>query len=93
MEITTYQGIGVAQPSGALVGNAAAEKVGFHGITPCIQASAITSPGTTGATTTSGIWGFTTSTQANALTVAVDSIITALLNKGILAGGTTVTLR
>jgi len=93
METTSYQGVCVGQPSGSLVGNKAADLIGFHGITPCIQASAITSPGTTGATTTSGIWGFTTSTQANALSVAVDSIITALKDKGILAGGTAVTLR
>jgi hypothetical protein len=86
---TYYQNVGVEQPDGMLIGSKAASLIGMYGITPVVQASAITSAGTTVAVSSSA-WGFS-STQANALTVAVDSIITALTNIGILAGGTAVT--
>jgi hypothetical protein len=89
---TYYQNVGVEQPDGMLIGNATGSLIGFHGITPCDQAAAITSPGTTvAASTATSSWAFASSTQANALTTAVDAIITALTEKGILAGGTAVT--
>jgi hypothetical protein len=87
---TQYQMVGCEQPDGALIGQSSASLVGFYGITPVAQASSITSPGTTASVSTSP-YGFG-STQATALTVAVDSILTALKNVGIIAGGTTVTI-
>jgi hypothetical protein len=87
---TWYQNVGCEQPDGLLVGQAAASLVGFHGITPVAQASAITAPVTTASIST-GAYGFISS-QADALTLAVSQIITALTNKGILAGGTAVTV-
>ncbi len=52
---------------------------------PVAQAAAITSPGTTAATTTTGgCWGYSTSTQADAVNTAVRSILTALRNVGII---------
>lgn len=84
--MSTYDYIGNGNPDGTIIGYSSSELIAFHGATPCDQAAAITSAGTTVAvSTTSSIWGFATSTQANALTVAVDSIITALKDKGILA--------
>ncbi len=55
---------------GVGLGSTATSKVGFHGKTPIIQA-------TVAATTT-------TTTTTGALTVDVDAIRTALINKGII---------
>jgi hypothetical protein len=82
--------VGCEQPDGAIVGQSSASLVGFYGITPVDQAAAITSPGTT-ISISSSPFGYT-STQANALVVAVDSILTALKEVGIIAGGTAVTI-
>jgi len=51
--------------------------------TPVAQAAAITSPGSTAATTTTP-WGFGSSTQADAIVTSVRSILTALRNCGII---------
>jgi hypothetical protein len=90
---TQYNLLDVNQPDGALIGQASTSLVGFYGITPVDQAAAITSPGTTASVpgSTSG-YGFGSS-QATALTVAVDSILTALKEVGIIAGGTAVTIQ
>ena len=71
-------------PNGTLLGQAAADKVGFFGATPVVQQAVGTVIATTVAvSTTSAIWGFSTSTQANALITAVAAIQTALANLGL----------
>lgn len=82
MTIGEYLGNG--NPDGTSLGSSATELVSLHGATPCDQAAAITALVTTAATSTSP-WGFAGSTQANAIATAVNSIITALTEKGILA--------
>ena len=66
-----------------ILGGVAGDLVGMHG-SAVAQAAAITTPGTNNASVTTP-WGFATSAQASNLTKAVDSIITALINKGIIA--------
>jgi hypothetical protein len=70
-------------PDGATMGQSATEKVSVYGVTPVIQASAITGPVTTASTTTTP-YGFT-STQADAIVSSVLAIIAALKNFGITA--------
>lgn len=71
-------------PNGTLLGQAAADKVAFFGATPVVQQAVGTVIATTVAvSTTSAIWGFSTSTQANALITAVAAIQTALANLGL----------
>ena len=72
-------------PSGVCIGRAAADLVGFYGATPVAQASTFTSVGTTAATSTTNAYGYSTSTQADAIVTAVNAIITALENIGIAA--------
>ena len=71
-------------PNGTLLGQAAADKVAVFGATPVVQQAVGTVIATTVAvSTTSAIWGFSTSTQANALITAVAAIQTALANLGL----------
>jgi hypothetical protein len=59
-------------------------KIGFYGVTPVAQAATIAAVTTTAATQTSP-FGFSTSTQADAVVSNLNSIRTALINVGILA--------
>ena len=61
--------IQVAKGTGTQIGTEAAQKITFHGATPCIQADAIASPSETSAS----------------LKIAVDLIRVALTNKGLTA--------
>lgn len=72
------------RPAGQILGQSATDLVGFHGTT-CDQAGAITSPSATAATDTTSAFGFTTSTQADAIVTSVRAILVALREKGIIA--------
>ena len=76
----------------SVLGSAAADTVGFYGATPVIQrataASHTTIATTVSISTTTGdvtSWGFSTSTQANALTAAVAEIQATLVAVGLWA--------
>lgn len=69
---------------GVCMGRAAADKIGFYGATPVVQASTFTSVDTTAATSSSP-YGYSTSTQADAIVTAVNAIITCLENLGLAA--------
>lgn len=64
----TYRQLSDAS-DGTILGQSASDKVGFYGVTPVVQASAITS-------------GATTTTE---FTAAINAIIAALKNIGITA--------
>jgi UDP-N-acetyl-D-mannosaminuronic acid transferase (WecB/TagA/CpsF family) len=72
-------------PDGVCMGRAAADKIGFYGTTPVIQASTFTAVATTGSTSTTNAFGFTTAAQADAIVTAVNAIITCLENVGLAA--------
>lgn len=75
--------IGNGNPDGTSLGYSATELVSFHGATPCDQAATVAAVATTAATSTEPHgWG---STQANAIVSAVNSILTALKEKGLMA--------
>lgn len=60
-------------------------KIGFYGTAPIVQPGAVTSVTTTAATSTTNAWGYTTSTQADAIVTAVNAIITKLQALGLTA--------
>jgi len=72
---------------GTVLGTAATDLIGFYGATPVAQRSGSTQAAvtTTSATTTSP-WGFSTSTQANAIVTLVNELRAALVNLGAIKG-------
>lgn len=84
--------VGSNASGGDMVGYSAASLVGFYGTTPVVQratASSHTTIATTVAisTTTGAVtsWGFSSSTQANALTAAVAELQATMVALGIWA--------
>lgn len=72
-------------PDGATMGQSATEKISFYGKTPVVQAASVTSVTTTGASSTTNAYGFTTAAQADAVVASLNAVITALSNVGITA--------
>jgi|WetSurMetagenome_2_1015567.scaffolds.fasta_scaffold03719_8 hypothetical protein len=72
-------------PDGTCLGTTSSDLVAFFGADPVAQQSiTVTTVETTVAvSTTSAIWGFSTSTQANKVIVAVDEILKLLANLGL----------
>ena len=72
-------------PSGTVLGQDSDDLISLHGVTAIARATAPTAVSVVAAKTinVSG-FGFTTATQVTTLVTAVNSIRTALINKGIL---------
>lgn len=70
---------------GNYIGSATTDKLGFFGTTPATQQSiTVTTVATTVAvSTTSAIWGFSTSTQANQIIVAVKELLELVATLGL----------
>lgn len=76
-------------PSGVSVGYDATDKVGFYGATPIVQRSSASQAAITttlAVSTTSNIWGFSTSTQANAIITLANEMRAALVALGLIKG-------
>ena len=71
------------RPDGQTLGQSATDLVSVYNATPVARASAITAVNTTASTSTTNAFGYTTSTQADAIVTAVNSLITAVKNFGI----------
>ena len=89
---TSYEQVTYNSPDGAQIGQSSTEKIAFYGATPVVQrvtaGSHTTIDTTVAVSTTSSVatgWGFSTSTQANALTAAVAEIQATLVAIGIWA--------
>lgn len=82
--MATYERLDYGSPDGCHIGGASTDLVGFYGETPVDQGAAVTAVNTTAATTSTP-WGFNTSTQADAIPVAINSLITRLQDIGIIA--------
>ena len=80
----TYERLDYGSPDGSQWGGSSSELLGLHGATPCDQAAAIVAVGTSIPVAACASFGLT-STQLTALVTAVNSIITALAEKGITA--------
>lgn len=72
---------------GTILGQTTASKVGFYGTTPAAQptSSSQAAVASTAATSTNA-WGFTTSTQANALVTLANRLRADLVTLGIIKG-------
>lgn len=77
--------LGLNAPDGMCWGIATSDKLAFFGTTPATQQSlTVTTVATTNAvSTTSAIWGFSTSSQANQIIVAVNEILSLLATLGL----------
>ena len=71
------------EPDGALLGQTSSAKIGFYGATPVTRQSVSAYTTTTAAVSTSTNWGYTTSTQADAINTQVVAITAALRNLGL----------
>lgn len=76
---TTYVGGG----SPFYVGDSAADIVSFYGATGTAQQTKTVAVTTTGSSSTTNAFGYTTSTQADAIVTAINAIITQLTNLGL----------
>ena len=72
--------------TGFVFGKTSSDKIAFYGGTPASRPSAPTSVATTVAiSTTSAKWGYSTSTQANAIVTAVNTLIGIVTSLGLAA--------
>ncbi len=76
---------GHTSSDGTLIGGDSSDKLGFFGATPATQQSlTVTTVATTvSISTTTTKWGFSTSTQANEIIVAVDELLKLAANLGL----------
>lgn len=82
--MATYENIGYGSPDGALFPRLSTQPIGFYGKTPAVQGAAITGVTTTGSTTSTP-YGYTTSTQADAIVTAVNAIVAKFTALGLTA--------
>jgi hypothetical protein len=76
-----------ANPDGTILGQSATDKISLYGATPIVQrAGAAQAAVTTTAATTTTPWGFSTSTQANAIVTLVNELQAALVALGAIKG-------
>ena len=72
--------------TGLVFGKTSSDKISFYGGTPASRPSAPTAVATTVAiSTTSAKWGYSTSTQANAIVTAVNTLIGIVTSLGLAA--------
>lgn len=75
-----------ARTDGTRLGQSTSDKIGFYGLaTPIVQPSAITTVTTTGASSTTNAYGYTTAAQADAIVTAINTIISRLQALGLTA--------
>ena len=84
--MANYQIVTDGRPDGALIGLTSSEKIAFYGGTPATRPSAPTAVATTVALSTTSLkWGYSTSTQANAIVTAVNTLIGIVTSLGLAA--------
>lgn len=85
LTITDAGNLILATSTGTQIGTATSQKLGFFGTAPATQQSlSVTTVATTQAvSTTSAIWGFSTSSQANQVIVAVAEMLELLATLGL----------
>ena len=73
-------------PDGCLIGGASTDLIGFYGLTtPIAQGVAVTTVTTTGATSTTNAYGFTTAAQADAIVASLNALIARIQAVGLTA--------
>jgi hypothetical protein len=82
--MATYNNLSDGRPDGTMVGQNASDLVGFHGKAPAAQA-AFVGQQSIAALSVSGVVGFTSSTSFSSAMEKINSILTVLINKGLMA--------
>lgn len=79
--------LGNGNPDGTCFGRTSSEPIGFYGATPAARTafSNAAVETTVAVSTTSNIWGYSTSTQANAIVALANEIRAALVTLGLKA--------
>jgi hypothetical protein len=77
---TTVVGFGLGAP--VRLGNATTDLIGFYGQAGSAQQTKATAVTTTGATSTTNAYGYTTAAQADAIVTAVNAMIVIMTNLG-----------
>jgi len=80
-----YEQTGYNGPDGQQMGRATTEKIAFYGSTPLAQQTVSSAISTTASISTSGVYGFSTSTEALQVVNAVSTIAYALKQLGLVA--------
>lgn len=78
----TFQFLDGAQGDGTVFGQTSSSIIGFWGSVTNQRPANVAQLNTTASTSTSSAFGYTTSTQCEAITTAVNSILTALKTSG-----------
>jgi UDP-N-acetyl-D-mannosaminuronic acid transferase (WecB/TagA/CpsF family) len=81
--MATYNYIGDGNPDGSIFGATSTEKISFYGATPVVRRTKATSVTTTGASSTTNAYGYTTAAQADAIVTAINAIIVNLTDLGL----------
>ena len=81
----TYQYLGNSMGDGTVFGQTSSSVQGFWGSVTNQRPANIATVTNTASTSTSSAFGYTTSTQCEAVTTAVNSIIVALVSTGFIA--------
>ena len=87
MAVGSY--INAKMADGVSLGQSTSDKISFYGVDPIAQrasASQAAVETTTAISTTTTKWGFSTSTQANAIITLVNEIRAALVANGLIKG-------
>lgn len=82
--MSTYLHLSDGRPDGALLGQNAADKVGFHGATPVIQTTFVATQSINGLSV-SGVIGFTSSTSFSSVIEKLNALQQCLVNHGLMA--------
>jgi len=77
--------VGNGNPTGTVIGQTSSEKIAFYGAAPVARGAAVTTVTTTGATSTTNAYGFTTAAQADAIVTAVNALISRVQTLGLIA--------
>lgn len=82
--MATYQYLDGTFADGTIFGQTSSSLIGFYGTAPKDRPAAVTALVTTASTSTSSAFGYTTSTQCEAVTTAVNDIIARLQELGLI---------
>lgn len=86
-ETTSNKRYSPLSPDGNVTGQSTTDKQSFYGVTPVVQPTAAAQAAvTTTAATTTTPWGFSTSTQADAIVTLVNRLRADLVTLGLIKG-------
>jgi hypothetical protein len=71
------------ESDGTVLGQASTAKIGFYGATPAARRTGTFTVVSTTAATTTTPWGYSTSTQADAIVTRLNEVINVLITSGL----------